>query len=783
MKQYVVKSNDAREEIKFDKITQRIKRQCRDLNKDYVVPTEVTRRVAESVVDGITTAQIDEIIAQEAARMVTVHPDYSVLAARVIMTRWRKSIPVSFSENVGRLYDFVNPDTGLHTPLVSDELVQIVSNRKKAELIDRAIVHDRDNNFDYFGLLTLKRGYLKSIDGEIAETPQFMWMRVALGIHGTDISAALQCYDSLSKGLYIHATPTLFNAGTTRSQMASCFLQSLADDSIDGIFETYKQIANISKWAGGIGLHIHNLRAAGTLIGGTGGKSDGVVPMIKVLNETARYVNQGGKRKGAFAVYLEPWHADVEEFLEMKKNHGKEELRARDLFYALWVPDLFMQRVQEDGMWSLMCPHKSPGLSDVHSEEFVELYEKYEAAGQFVKQVKARDLWVKVITSQIETGVPYVLYKDSANKKSNQKNLGTIKSSNLCTEIIEYSDPNETAVCNLASIALPRFVKNGKYDFDLLRSIASEVTHNLNHVIDRGFYPTEQTRTSNMRHRPIGIGVQGLADTFALLKIDFDSEEAKELNKQIFAHIYYGALEASCELAKKNGSYSSFDGSPASQGVLQFDMWDVEPVGDLNWKSLKNKIKKWGLRNSLLLAPMPTASTSQILANNECFEPFTSNLYVRRVLSGEFVVLNRHLVNDLVREGLWDEDLKNEVVRNLGSIQAIPSIPDDIKRRYRTVWEMSMKPIIEMAADRGAYICQSQSMNLFIAEPTIGKVNSMHFFAWEQGLKTGMYYLRSKPASMAKAITVETKKEEEPTPEEIIACSLENPEACDMCGS
>jgi ribonucleoside-diphosphate reductase alpha chain len=789
MRQFVVKSDGRKEEIKFDKITQRIKKQCRDLNKDYVVPTEVTRRVAESVVDGITTAQIDELIAQEAARMVTVHPDYSVLGARILMSRWQKSIPVSFSENVERLYDYVNPDTGLHSPLVSPELVEIVSNKKKAELIDRAIVHDRDHDFDYFGLATLRRGYLKSVGQNVAETPQFMWMRVALGIHGSDVSAAIQCYDSLSKGLYIHATPTLFNAGTPRSQMASCFLQSLAGDSIEGIFETYKQIANISKWAGGIGLHIHNLRAAGTMIAGTNGTSDGIIPMVRVLNEIARYVNQGGKRKGAFSVYLEPWHADIEEFLDLKKNHGKEELRARDLFYALWTPDLFMQRVKDDGIWSLMCPHKSPGLSDVHGEEFVKLYEQYEAEGRYVRQVKARDLWVKVVTAQIETGVPYILYKDAANAKSNQKNLGTIKSSNLCTEIIEYSDPNETAVCNLASIALPRFVKDGKYDFDALQSIASEVTKNLNHVIDKGFYPTEQTNVSNLKHRPIGIGVQGLADTFALLGYNFEDENARELNRRIFATIYYGALEASCELARHNGAYESYEGSPSSEGILQFDMWGVEPHDSLDWKTLKKKIKRWGLRNSLLLAPMPTASTSQILGNNECFEPFTSNLYVRRVLSGEFVIINRHLVNDLVDVGLWNEEMKNEIVRNYGSVQSIPSVPDDIKRRYRTVWEMSMKPIIDMAADRGAYICQSQSMNLFIADPTIGKVNAMHFYAWESGLKTGMYYLRSKPAAMAKTITVESKTQNEdqvvsePTPEEIIACSLENPEACDMCGS
>jgi ribonucleoside-diphosphate reductase alpha chain len=785
MKQCVVKSSGKREEIKFDKITQRIKRQCRDLDMSYVIPTEVTRRVAESVVDGITTAEIDELISQEAARMVTVHPDYSRLAARILVTRWQKSIPSSFCDNLGRLYDHIDPVTGRHAPLVSSELIQLTSNSKLSEHLERAIVHERDKDFDYFGLTTLARGYLKSIDGQPAETPQFMWMRVALGIHGDDLESVLSCYEGLSTGRYIHATPTLFNAGTPRPQMASCFLQSLADDSIDGIFSTYKQTAHISKWAGGIGLHVHNLRAKGSLIAGTGGSSEGIVPMVKVLNEVARYVNQGGKRKGAFAVYLEPWHADVEEFLELKKNHGKEELRARDLFYALWVPDLFMQRVQEDGVWSLMCPHKSPGLSDVWGPDFDKLYTQYETEGRFVRQVRARDLWMKVITAQIETGVPYILYKDSANRKSNQQNLGTIKSSNLCTEIIEYSSPEETAVCNLASIALPKFVADGRYDLEALRTTAYEVTRNLNRVIDRNYYPVEQAQSSNQLHRPIGIGVQGLADVYATLGLDFDSPEAAELNRSIFSHIYYGALEASCDLAKQDGPYSSYAGSPASQGLLQFDLWGVEPQAGLDWARLKKRIAKWGLRNSLLVAPMPTASTSQILGNNECFEPFTSNLYVRRVLSGEFVVVNKHLVRDLISLGLWSEEMKNEIVRGGGSVQAIERIPASLRRRYRTVWEMSMRPIIDQAADRGAYICQSQSMNLFIASPNAGSVNSMHFYAWEKGLKTGMYYLRSKPASAAKAITVEAAPEKKSEEEEQAAllCSLENPEACEMCGS
>jgi ribonucleoside-diphosphate reductase alpha chain len=780
MRHCVIKSNGKREEIKFDKITLRIKRLCKDLDERYVVPSEVTRRVAESVVDGITTAEVDNLIAQEAARMVTIHPDYSLLAARILITRWQKSIPVNFSENVGRLYDNVDPTTGKHSPLVSDEIVSIASNPKFSEHIDRAIVHDRDRNFDYFGLTTLAKGYLKSIGGAVAETPQFLWMRVALGIHGEDIESAIKCYEGLSTGRYIHATPTLFNAGTPRPQMASCFLQSLADDSIDGIFSTYKQTAHISKWAGGIGLHIHNLRAKGSVIGGTGGLSDGVVPMIKVLNEVARYVNQGGKRKGAFAVYLEPWHADVEDFLEMKKNNGKEEMRARDLFYALWTPDLFMKRVQDDAEWALMCPLQSPGLSDVWGEEFETLYTRYESEGKYIKRVKARELWLKILTAQMETGVPYILYKDAANAKSNQKNLGTIKSSNLCTEIIEYSSPEETAVCNLASIALPKFVVGDKYDWDSLRKTAYEVTFNLNRVIDRNYYPVEETNVSNMRHRPIGIGVQGLADAYAMLKLDFDSSEAVELNKQIFATIYYGALEASSDLAEKEGVYSTYAGSPVSQGQLQFDMWGVTPHPSLDWDLLKEKIRATGLRNSLLLAPMPTASTSQILGNNECFEPFTSNIYVRRVLSGEFVIVNKHLVGDLINIGLWNEEIKNEIIRGGGSVQGITQIPEQIRKRYRTVWEMSMRPIIDQAADRGAYVCQSQSMNLFIASPSVGSLNSMHFYAWQKGLKTGMYYLRSKPASSAKIITVEEKA---PSTDEALACSLENPEECQMCSA
>ena len=790
MNQYVVKSDGSREEIKFDKITKRIKNQSKGLDPKFVVPTEVTRRVAESIIDGITTEEIDNLIAHEAARLVTVHPDYSILAARILVSRWQKSIPLSFSESVGALYDNIDPDTGMQAPLVSDELQDLMCNPALARTVDRAIVHERDFDIDYFGLLTLKRGYLKHIGSNVAETPQFMWMRVALGIHGSDIQSAIRTYDSMSKGLYTHATPTLFNAGTNRAQMSSCFLQAMKGDSIKGIFETFLDMAEISKNAGGIGVHIHNIRAKGTYIAGTSGTSNGIVPMLRVMNEEARYVDQGGgKRKGSFAVYLEPWHADIQDFLELKKNHGKEEMRARDLFYALWIPDLFMRRVRDGGNWSLMCPQKCPGLSDVWGEQFDELYEKYENEGRYNKQFPARELWTQIIKSQIETGTPYVLYKDSANRKSNQKNVGTIKSSNLCTEIMEVSTPEETAVCNLASIALPKFVRNGKLDAQGLVDAACELTLNLNRVIDRNYYPTDAARLSNMRHRPIGIGVQGLADLYAMLKLDFESEEARTINRRVFAAIYYGALSGSVDWARENGAYETYQGSPASEGKLQFDLWETEPLEEFDWKALKARIREHGLGNSLLLAPMPTASTSQILGNNECFEPFTSNLYVRRVLSGEFVMVNKHLVQDLIALGLWSESMKDEIVRHNGSVQDVMEIPDDVKRRYKTVWEISMKSIIDQAADRGPYVCQSQSMNLFLAEPTVGKVNSMHFYAWEKGLKTGMYYLRSKPAAQAKKITLENPpsnvavnlKNSTQQDQDAIACSLENPEACEMC--
>jgi ribonucleoside-diphosphate reductase alpha chain len=794
MNHHVIKSNGAREEIKFDKITKRIKNQCKGLNSQFVVPTEVTRRVAESVVDGITTEEIDNLIANEAARLVTTHPDYSVLAARILVSRWQKNIPLSFSENVGLLYDNIDTDTGQHAPLVSDELRDLMCNEALARAVDRAVVHDRDFDLDYFGLLTLKRGYLRHLGNYVAETPQFMWMRVALGIHGSDVQAAIRCYESMSKGLYTHATPTLFNAGTNRAQMSSCFLQAMKGDSIRGIFETFLDMAEISKNAGGIGVHVHNIRAKGTYIAGTAGTSNGIIPMLRVMNEEARYVDQGGgKRKGSFAVYLEPWHADIQDFLELKKNHGKEEMRARDLFYALWVPDLFMERVRDNGAWSLMCPHKCPGLSDAWGGDFKVLYERYEAEERYNKQLPARELWTQIIKAQIETGTPYVLFKDAANRKSNQQNLGTIKSSNLCCEIMEVSTPEETAVCNLASIALSKFGTRRGLDVAALRDAAYEITFNLNRVIDRNYYPTEPARVSNFRHRPIGIGIQGLADLYATLKLDFDSPEAAEINKLAFAAIYYGALSASCDLAREEGAYETYAGSPVSEGRLQFDMWGVTPVehGELDWSALRQRVTRHGLRNSLLVAPMPTASTSQILGNNECFEPFTSNLYVRRVLSGEFVMVNKHLVRDLIELGLWNERVKDEIVRHNGSVQDVAEIPEDVRRRYRTVWEISMKSIIDQAAERGPYVCQSQSMNLFLAEPTVGKVNSMHFYSWEKGLKTGMYYLRSKPASQAKKITLENPptninvnfKNQTNQDQAAIACSLENPEACEACGS
>ena len=654
------------------------------------------------------------------------------------------------------LYNYIDPNTGKHAPLLSEEVYNIIQENK--EILDSTIIYDRDFGYDFFGFKTLEKSYLLKLNGKVVERPQHMIMRVAVGIHQNDIEGAIETYNLMSERWFTHATPTLFNAGTPKPQLSSCFLLSMKEDSIQGIYDTLAQCAKISQSAGGIGLSIHDIRATGSYIRGTNGTSNGIVPMLKVFNDTARYVDQGGgKRKGSFAIYLEPWHADIYDFLELKKNHGKEEMRARDLFYALWIPDLFMKRVEEEGKWSLFCPNECPGLSDSYGEEFEKLYTKYEEEGRAKATVKARDLWFKVLDSQIETGTPYMLYKDACNEKSNQKNLGTIKSSNLCTEIVEYTAPDEVAVCNLASIALPRFVIDGKFDHQKLFEITYVVTKNLNKIIDINYYPVEEARNSNMRHRPIGLGVQGLADTFIMLRHPFESEEAKKLNKEIFETIYYASLTASKDLARENGPYQSYEGSPISQGIFQFDMWNATPSDRWEWDVLREEIMKYGVRNSLLLAPMPTASTSQILGNNECIEPYTSNIYARRVLSGEFVVVNKHLLIDLVKLGLWNEDLKDKLMINNGSIQEFDEIPDDIKELYKTVWEIKQRTIIDMAADRGAFIDQSQSLNLFIQDPNYAKITSMHFYAWKRGLKTGMYYLRTKAAADAIKFTI--KKE------------------------
>jgi ribonucleoside-diphosphate reductase alpha chain len=660
--------------------------------------------------------------------------------------------------------------------------------KQNADRIDSAIIYERDYHFDYFGFKTLERSYLLRMHGKIAERPQHMFMRVAIGIHKHDIDAAIETYNLMSEKWFIHATPTLFNAGTPKPQMSSCFLLSMKEDSIDGIFETLKRCAVISQSAGGIGINIHSIRATGSYIKGTNGASNGIIPMLRVFNDTARYVDQGGgKRKGAFAVYLEPWHADVFEFLDLRKNHGKEEMRARDLFLALWVSDLFMKRVEDNADWSLFCPHEAKGLDECYGEAFEKLYTQYEQEGKARKTIPARDLWNAILEAQIETGTPYLLYKDAANEKSNQKNLGTIKCSNLCTEIMEYTAPDEVAVCNLASISLPRFVENGQFDFNRLYEISRIVTRNLNKVIDGNYYPVAEAEYSNRRHRPIGIGVQGLADAFMLLRLPFDSADAALLNQNIFETIYFGAMSASMELAKEQGAYETFPGSPLSQGQFQFDLWNVTPSDRWDWESLKKDVMQYGVRNSLLLAPMPTASTSQILGNNECFEPYTSNIYNRRVLSGEFAVVNKHLLKDLITLGLWNDSMKNRLIAENGSVQNIPEIPADLKEIYKTVWEIKQRSIIDMAADRGAYICQSQSLNLFVDQPNFAKLTSMHFHAWRKGLKTGMYYLRTKAAADAIKFTVDVAALNRPQIQELqqseIACSLDNRDECLACGS
>ncbi len=833
---YVIKRNGRKENVMFDKITARINKLSYGLDINYVDPIKISKRVVEGVYDGVTTTELDNLAAETAASMTPIHPDYASLASRIAVSNLHKNTEKHFSVVMDKLYNYVNPKTGEKAPLIADDVYEIIVDN--AELLDSTIIYDRDYNFDYFGFKTLERSYLLKLDGQVAERPQHMYMRVALGIHKADIDNVIKTYNRLSEGWFTHATPTLFNAGTPNPQMSSCFLLTTKDDSIDGIFSTLSQCAKISQTAGGIGLSIHDIRATGSYIRGTNGVSNGIVPMLRVFNDTARYVDQGGgKRKGSFAVYLEPWHADVFDFLDLKKNHGKEEMRARDLFYALWVPDLFMKRVKEDGDWSLFCPNEAKGLSECYGEVFEDLYTSYEQAGRARKTIKARELWNKVLEAQIETGTPYMLYKDAANSKSNQKNLGTIKSSNLCTEIIEYTAPDEVAVCNLASMALPKYITDGKFDHDALFDATYEVTVNLNRIIDNNYYPVPEARNSNMRHRPVGIGVQGLADTFIQLRMAFDSPEAAQLNAEIFETIYHAALVASKDLAKDEGHYESYPGSPISEGTFQFDMWGVTPSKRWDWDILRDEIKKYGVRNSLLLAPMPTASTAQILGNNECFEPYTSNIYTRRVLSGEFVIVNKHLMRDLVDLGLWNADMKQQIIMHNGSVQNIEGIPQDIKDIYKTVWEIKQKVILDMAADRGAFIDQSQSLNLFMENPNFGKLTSMHFYAWEKGLKTGMYYLRTKAASDAIKFTVvkenpqvmdvttaenaayDTNKEkvtdETPTPppakddeptsqvnksdidkmhdslenqsdaeaQAIIACSLDNPDECEMCGS
>jgi len=789
---YVIKRDGRKESVKFDKITARIEKLCYGFN--LVDPIDVAKKVIEGLYDGVTTSELDNLAAETAASLTTKHPDYALLASRIAVSNLHKNTVKSFSETMRRLHTYVDDKTGKNASLIADDVWQVI--KDNAELLDSTIIYDRDFGFDYFGFKTLEKSYLLKIDGKIAERPQHLFMRVAVGIHKEDVESAIKTYNLMSERWFTHATPTLFNAGTPKPQMSSCFLLTMKDDSIDGIYDTLKQTAKISQSAGGIGLSIHNVRATGSYISGTNGTSNGIIPMLRVFNDTARYVDQGGgKRKGAFAIYLEPWHADVFEFLDLRKNHGKEEMRARDLFYALWVSDLFMQRVEANEDWSLFCPHEAPGLADCWGAEFEALYTRYEAEGRARKTVKAQELWFAILDAQVETGTPYLLYKDAANGKSNQQNLGTIKSSNLCTEIMEYTDANEVAVCNLASLALPRYIQNGIFDHQKLYEVTYQVTINLNKIIDHNYYPVEEARYSNLRHRPIGLGVQGLADTFIQLRLPFESDEAKQLNKEIFETIYFAAMTASKDLAIKDGAYETFKGSPLSKGKFQFDLWNVQPdSGRWDWENLRLDVMNSGVRNSLLVAPMPTASTSQILGNNECFEPYTSNIYTRRVLSGEFIVVNKYLLRDLVNLGLWTTGMKDKIISANGSIQEIAEIPGEIKALYKTVWEIKMRSIIDMATDRGAYVCQSQSLNLFINSPNASKLTSMHFYAWKKGLKTGMYYLRTQAASQAVKFTVENQggKNMEPVIPELVeqvadeipagpSCSME--EGCVTCSA
>ncbi|AYN06196.1 MULTISPECIES: ribonucleoside-diphosphate reductase subunit alpha [unclassified Flavobacterium] len=803
---YVIKRDGRKEPVMFDKITDRIKKLCYGLN-ELVDPVKVAMRVIEGLYDGVSTSELDNLAAETAASMTIAHPDYAQLAARIAVSNLHSNTTKSFSETMTDMYNYVNPRTGKEAPLLADDVYEVI--KKNSQVLDSTIIYNRDFNYDYFGFKTLERSYLLKINGKIVERPQHMLMRVSIGIHKDDIESAIETYELMSKKFFTHATPTLFNSGTPKPQMSSCFLLTMKDDSIDGIYDTLKQTAKISQSAGGIGLAIHNVRATGSYISGTNGTSNGIVPMLRVYDMTARYVDQGGgKRKGSFAMYIEPWHADIFDFLDLRKNHGKEEMRTRDLFLGMWIPDLFMKRVQEDTTWTLMCPNECPGLSDVHSEEFDALYLSYEAAGKGRKTIKAREIWEKILESQVETGLPYMLYKDAANRKSNQKNLGTIRSSNLCTEIIEYTSPDEVAVCNLASISLPMFVENGKFDHQKLYDVTKRVTFNLNKVIDRNYYPVKEAENSNVRHRPIGLGVQGLADAFIMLRMPFTSDDAKQLNQEIFETLYFAAVTASMELAKVEGAYSTFKGSPMSKGEFQYNMWgmkDEELSGRWDWASLRKEVVEHGVRNSLLVAPMPTASTSQILGNNEAFEPYTSNIYTRRTLSGEFIVVNKHLLHDLVERGLWNETLKQEIMRHNGSVQNIDGIPVDLKELYKTVWEMSMKDILDMSRQRGYFIDQSQSLNLFMQDANYSKLTSMHFYAWQSGLKTGMYYLRTKSAVDAIKFTLNNDKKEEiapvaKAPVAVLAPEVEpinvedykamllkaqaaGPDDCEMCGS
>jgi len=810
----VTKRDGKLEDISFDKILTRVKKLGQEANIQ-INYSALVMKVIDQLYDTISTTKIDELTAEQCASLSTQHPDYGILAGRVVVSNHQKNTDISFQEVMETLYNFKDVK-GIHTPLVSKELYDI--SRDMANYIEPMFDYNRDYLIDYFGFKTLERAYLFKIVEKVVERPQHMWMRVAIGIHGKNLEAVKETYDLMSQKYFTHATPTLFNAGTPRPQLSSCYLIAMEEDSLDGIYNTLKDCANISKWSGGIGLHIHNIRGCNSLIRGTNGKSTGIVPMLKVFNDTARFINQGGKRNGSFAIYLEPWHPDIQDFLEMKKNHGDEESKARDLFYALWVPDLFMERVKENGIWSLFCPNECPGLSDVYGKAFTQLYEQYEQSDVNRKTLQARELWFKILDAQMETGTPYLLYKDACNEKSNQKNLGTIKSSNLCTEIIEYSDENETAVCNLASIALPTFVnkETKQFDYDKLHEVTKVVTNNLNRVIDINFYPTKKTEKSNMLHRPIGIGVQGLADAFILMDIAFHSEEAKVINKQIFETIYHASLEKSNEIAKNIkekylqdkyngqeppansklfskysvkhglslkyvGSYYSFEGSPASQGILQFDMWNTTPSDRYNWQELKQAIMDHGLRNSLLVAPMPTASTSQILGFNECFEPLTSNIYSRRTLAGEFVVANHYLMRELIELGIWNENIKNNIIANKGSIQQITTIPEHIRNKYKIVWEMPMKHLIDMSADRGAFICQSQSLNLWLEDPNYNTLTSMHFYSWKQGLKTGIYYLRRKAKHQAQQFTVEPEKNTTSSTEE--SQQQQQHDICESCSA